>query len=78
MPIQTCDEYFLSMTDEKKSLGKLFMSVTSLVLSVSSCYKMFKRAALRYGDLAFIYLSLLTQVSARIIAIWVLFSSQQG
>ena len=50
------------------------MSMISLVLSVASCYKMFKRAAIRYIDLAFVYLSLLMQVLARIIAIWVFFS----
>ena len=68
----------MQVTDEKKSMGKLLMSVMSLVLSVASCYKMFKRAALGYFDLLFVYLSLLAQLMARIIAVWVLFATQQG
>ena len=68
----------MQVTDEQKSMGKLLMSVMSLVLSVASCYKMFKRAALSYGDLFFVYLSLLFQIMARIIAVWVLFATQQG
>ena len=52
----------------EKSLGKLLLTILSLVLSIAGCYKIQKRGAFSLGDMPLVYLSLLVQVVARIVS----------
>lgn len=57
---------YKSATDIEKSLGKLMMSLLALVLGVAACYRTLKRGAVRVSNTAFIYVSLMLQIFARI------------
>uniref|UniRef100_A0A0K2TNQ1 Putative LOC100882592 [Megachile rotundata] n=1 Tax=Lepeophtheirus salmonis TaxID=72036 RepID=A0A0K2TNQ1_LEPSM len=59
--------------DIEQSLGKVFLSVISLVFSVSSGYRMLKRGSLRMNNAVFIYLSTFFQVLARICGVSLFF-----
>ena len=52
----------------EKSLGKLLITVISLVISIGGCYKIQKREAFSFGDMPMVYLSLMVQVVARIVS----------
>ena len=53
------------------------MSVISLVKSIAASYKNLKRQAVQMGDMPFVFLSLASQVLARIIAMVLYFSSMR-
>ena len=58
-------------------MGKLILSVLSLVKSITTSYKNLKRQAIQMGDMPFIFLSLTSQVLARIVALVLYFSSMR-
>ena len=62
-------------TPIEKSIGKMIISVTSVVFSIGNCYRFQKRGAITLVDMIPIYMSLFTQVVARIISIFLFFSS---
>ena len=64
-----------AITDIEKSLGKLVITTISLVFSVAGCYKILKREAFDNGSMVFIYLSLLAQISARILSLGLYFTA---
>ena len=58
-------------------MGKLTLSVISLIKSVAASYKNLKRQAVQMGDMPFVFLSLASQVLARTLALVLYFSSER-
>ena len=58
-------------------MGKLILSVISLVKSIAASYKNLKRQAIQGGDMPFIFLSLASQALARIMAMTLYFLSMR-
>ena len=59
------------------SIGRMLLSIMSVVFSIGGCYRFQKRSAVTLVDMIPIYLSLLTQILSRISAFLFFFSTGQ-
>ena len=62
----------------EKSIGKMLLSITSVVFSIGGCYRFQKRRSITLVDTIPIFLSLLTQIISRIFAFLIFFSTGQS
>ena len=63
-----------SATAFEKTVGKMILALLSVTFSIGGCYRFKKRGAITMVEMAPIYLSLLAEMTARIVALGIFFS----
>ena len=64
-----------SASTTEVSIGKMLLSIVSVVFSIGGCYRFQKRSSITLVDMIPIYFSLLTQILSRIFAFLLFFST---